>query len=62
VDLVSISHWLGHPSVETTNRYAAIDLVTKRAALDHAGPLVDQAAKLDGWRTDDSVLSWLESL
>jgi integrase/recombinase XerD len=33
VDLVTISHWLGHASVETTNRYAAIDLETKRDAL-----------------------------
>ena len=30
VDLVTISHWLGHASVETTNRYAAVDLETKR--------------------------------
>jgi integrase/recombinase XerD len=40
VDLVTISHWLGHASVETTNRYAAIDLETKRKALERAGPLM----------------------
>ena len=39
VDLVSISHWLGHASVETTNRYAVVDLETKRAALAKAGPV-----------------------
>ena len=33
VDLVTISHWLGHASPNTTHRYAAIDLETKRAAL-----------------------------
>jgi site-specific recombinase XerD len=41
VDLVSISHWLGHASVETTNRYAVVDLETKRAALEKAGPVGD---------------------
>ena len=39
VDLVTISHWLGHASVETTNRYAAVDLETKRKALERAGPV-----------------------
>ena len=38
VDLVTISHWLGHASVETTNRYAAVDLETKRAAIAKAYP------------------------
>jgi integrase/recombinase XerD len=63
VDLVTISHWLGHASVETTNRYAAIDLETKREALQRAGP-VATATKLDmtTWRTDGSVLAWLEAL
>jgi hypothetical protein len=36
VDLVTISHWLGHASVETTNRYAAVDLEMKRVALAKA--------------------------
>jgi integrase/recombinase XerD len=40
VDLVTISHWLGHASVETTNRYAAVNLELKRAAIEKAGPLV----------------------
>src|SRR5439155_4771934 len=38
VDLVTISHWLGHASVETTNRYAAVDLEMKRAAIAKAHP------------------------
>jgi integrase/recombinase XerD len=62
VDLVSIRHWLGHASVETTNRYAAVDLETKRAAVARAGPVVTGAARLGCWRQDESVLSWLESL
>jgi integrase/recombinase XerD len=62
VDLVSICHWLGHASVETTNRYATVDLETKRAAVARAGPIVDDARTLRTWRADESVLSWLESL
>jgi Site-specific recombinase XerD len=63
VDLVTISHWLGHASVETTNRYAAVDLETKRKALDRAGPVVGASdAPVAAWRTDASVLEWLEAL
>jgi len=62
VDLVTISHWLGHASVETTNRYVAVDLETKRAALAMARPVSDIAPDLAAWRTDASILQWLESL
>lgn len=63
VDLVTISHWLGHASVETTNRYAAVDLETKRDALNRAGPVTGAApADVTTWRTDVSVLTWLEAL
>jgi integrase/recombinase XerD len=63
VDLVTISHWLGHASVETTNRYAAIDLETKREALQRAGPVAGASQpEMTTWRTDGSVLAWLEAL
>jgi integrase/recombinase XerD len=64
VDLVTISHWLGHASVETTNRYAPVDLETKRDALNRAGPVTATAEHADvaSWRTDASVLAWLEGL
>lgn len=62
VDLVSISHWLGHASVETTNRYATVDLETKRTAIARADPLFANARKLRAWRADRSVLDWLETL
>jgi site-specific recombinase XerD len=63
VDLVTISHWLGHASVETTNRYAAVDLETKRKALERAGPVAGTAeSSVTKWRTDTSVLEWLQSL
>ena len=62
VDPVTISHWLGHSSVETTNRYATVDLETKRQALERAGPLNEGAEPLAPWRADTSVLTWLEAL
>lgn len=61
VDLISISHWLGHASIETTNRYAVVDLETKRAALAKAGPVGDDR-QLVVWRSDASILAWLEAL
>ncbi len=63
VDLVTISHWLGHASVETTNRYAVADLETKREALERAGPVSDTTETPPAaWRADASILDWLESL
>jgi site-specific recombinase XerD len=62
VDLVTISHWLGHASVETTNRYAAVDLEMKRAAVAKARPLGDIDPALAAWRTKATILQWLEAL
>ncbi len=62
VDLISISHWLGHASVETTNRYTAVDLETKRAAIARASPLAEIEPALASWRSDASILDWLEAL
>ncbi|MCB9745127.1 MAG: site-specific integrase [Alphaproteobacteria bacterium] len=61
VDMVTISHWLGHASIETTNRYAAVDLETKREAIAKAGPLGGEPVCVE-WRRDPSILQWLESL
>ncbi len=62
VDLVSISHWLGHTSVGTTNRYAVVDLETKRAALAKAGPVGEDDQQSAVWRSDASILAWLDAL
>jgi integrase/recombinase XerD len=59
---VTISHWLGHASVETTNRYAAVDLEMKRAALTKAQPLAKVDPALAAWRRDATILDWLGSL
>jgi site-specific recombinase XerD len=61
VDLVTISHWLGHASPNTTNRYAAIDLETKRAALTKARP-TDSDEHAAAWRSDATILEWLSAL
>jgi integrase/recombinase XerD len=62
VDLVDISHWLGHASMNTTNRYATADLEMKRKALAQAGPPENSLAPPAPWRHDASVIEWLASL
>lgn len=61
VDITTISHWLGHASVTTTNRYATVDLDMKRRAIEQARP-TDFASGPALWRTDASILEWLEGL
>jgi integrase/recombinase XerD len=62
VDLVTISHWLGHASVNTTNRYTSIDLEAKREAISKIALPDDGGSAGRSWRTDPSILEWLESL
>jgi integrase/recombinase XerD len=65
VEVNVIRGWLGHVSLETTNRYAELTLNAKREAL--------QACQLDSrtsavprpravWKDDKALLSWLNSL
>lgn len=62
VDLSSISHWLGHASVETTNRYARVDLEMKRQAIARAVSPATSLSPPAAWRRDASIIDWLESL
>jgi site-specific recombinase XerD len=62
VDTVTISQWLGHASVTTTNRYATVDLEIKRKAIEQAQPIDQHTTGLASWRTDASILTWLEAL
>jgi site-specific recombinase XerD len=39
VDIVTISQWLGHASVTTTNIYATVNLDMKRKAINKADPV-----------------------
>ena len=61
VDLPSIAHWLGHTSVNTTNRYATIDLDMKRKALAKAHP-PHATGRSSAWRRNATILEWLEAL
>lgn len=61
VDFSTIAHWMGHKSLNTTQKYTTIDLEAKRAALAKAEP-VTKSKTLPRWRTDNDLLTWLESL
>ena len=60
VDLSTISQWLGHASPTTTNRYATLDLDMKRDAINRVKPVT--GSRKASWRTNETVLRWLESL
>jgi len=62
VDLSTISQWLGHSSLDTTNRYAAIDLEMKRKAIESIKPVQDKRAITVPWHRDKTIIEWLESL
>jgi integrase/recombinase XerD len=60
VDLSSISQWLGHASLNTTNRYATIDLEMKRKAIAQVKTI--PRSSCTPWKKDRTILKWLESL
>jgi site-specific recombinase XerD len=60
VDLNLIRSWLGHVNLETTQRYAEIDLAQKRRALDAVTSLASPHRKAP--RHSESILTWLERL
>ena len=62
VDLVSISHWLGHANINTTHRYATLDLEMKREAIARAECADDHPKMPTAWRQDAELLAWLKSL
>lgn len=65
VEVNVIRAWLGHASLETTNRYAEITLRTKKAALEKCAlPTVtdERIPRRPSWHTDASLLDWLKSL
>ncbi len=62
VDLSTIAHWMGHASINTTNRYTAIDLEAKREALAKAKPLLKGRRRSTKWHKDKNLIDWLTSL
>jgi len=65
VEVNVIRAWLGHASLETTNRYAEITLRTKQAALEKCivpGAADERIPRKPLWQTDAALLNWLQSL
>lgn len=64
VEVNVICGWLGHVSLETTNRYAEITVRMNEAALKLCEPPTTgtQAARKAAWRDDAALLTWLSSL
>lgn len=65
VDINVIRAWLGHVSLETTNRYAEINIHTKEAAVALCAPPDQSGAaspQKSAWHRDVELLKWLDSL
>jgi site-specific recombinase XerD len=62
VDVNVIRGWLGHVSLDTTNRYAEITVRAKEAALRLCEPSSDVPRRAPIWRDDQTLLAWLASL
>lgn len=65
VEINVIRAWLGHASLETTNRYAEINLQMKAQALEACEPPANASATFPRkpiWRDDRALLEWLQSL
>jgi integrase/recombinase XerD len=65
VEMNAIRGWLGHVSIETTSRYAEINMRSKEAALAACEPPIGDEAghqRKMTWRSDEQFLSWLSSL
>jgi integrase/recombinase XerD len=59
-DLSTVSHYLGHASLTTTNRYVKVDLEMKRRAIARVKPVPRQSRT--PWSGNPTILDWLESL
>jgi integrase/recombinase XerD len=61
-----IRGWLGHVSLETTNRYAEINLRMKQKALEACQPPLSATSEAlhqrSVWRDDAQLLKWLKSI
>jgi site-specific recombinase XerD len=64
VDINTIRAWLGHVSLETTNRYAQVDLEMKAKALATCAVSfsIGESDGVPEWRRDDDLMAFLASL
>jgi integrase/recombinase XerD len=60
IEINVIRGWLGHAKLETTHRYAEIDLAMKRKALKSCE--IKNRRSSSRWHSDADILAWLESL
>ena len=64
VDINTIRAWLGHASLETTNRYAEVDLEMKSKALQTCARDEAEPAQVatSSWHADSELMAFLASL
>ncbi|MBX9772144.1 MAG: site-specific integrase [Candidatus Obscuribacterales bacterium] len=63
VDVNVIRGWLGHVSLDTTNRYAEINIRMKCNAMELCEPpATSKSRKQITWKNDETLLKWLQSL
>ena len=62
VEINVIRAWLGHVSLETTNRYVEINIQMKAQALEACEPPAAASPRKPMWRDDRALLEWLQSL
>ena len=65
VEVNVVRAWLGHVSLETTNRYAELSLRMKAEALQRCEPPTQSSEESHSrtvWHDDADLLRWLESL
>ncbi len=59
VDTATIALWLGHETLDSTNKYLHADMELKRRALDRTTPTNTKPGR---YRAPDRLLAFLESL
>jgi integrase/recombinase XerD len=62
VDINTIRAWLGHVSLETTNRYAEVDLEMKAKALATCAVSNPDREQVPMWRQNKDIMAFLSSL
>lgn len=64
VDINTIRAWLGHVSLETTNRYAQVDLEMKARALRSCADNLPgaEAGAQPSWKSDEDLMTFLSAL
>lgn len=62
VDITTISSWLGHVCINTTNVYAEVDLESKAKLIEQCEVFQPASTKERPWREDRSLMAFLASL